>query len=218
MERVPEPELMEEEEQARAYSSADFEAPHEAFVEESNRAFSGSVTGRILDLGCGPGDITVRFAKRHPKCTVVGIDGSEAMLHFGRERVELEGLSHRVKLKRVFLPAEDLDSGFDGAISNSLLHHLQHPEVLWQSLGQHVQSGAPVFVMDLLRPQSRAEAEKLVAAYSGEEPEILQRDFFLSLCAAYRVDEIQSQLQAAGLAHLKMEVISDRHWVVYGNI
>ena len=218
MDRVPEPELMEEEEQARAYSSADFEAPHEAFVEESGRAFRGSVSGRILDLGCGPGDITVRFAKRHPNCTMVGIDGSEAMLRFGRERVESEGLSHRVELKRVFLPAEGFESGFDGAISNSLLHHLQRPEVLWQSLKDHLQPGAPVFVMDLLRPPSRARAEELVTAYSEGEPEVLQRDFFLSLCAAYRPDEIQAQLEAAALPHLTTEVISDRHWVVYGSL
>lgn len=218
MERVPEPELMEEEEQARAYSMADFEAPHEAFVRESERAFHEPLQGQILDLGCGPGDITVRFAKRHPGCSLLGIDGSEAMLKYGRERVEREELTERVRLRRVFLPTKELEQAFDGAISNSLLHHLERPEVLWQSLKQCVRRGSPVFVMDLLRPGSRQEAEALVEAYSGDEPEVLRRDFFLSLCAAYRVDEIEEQLATQGLAHLRVEVISDRHWVVYGRL
>lgn len=218
MERVPEPELMEEEDQARAYSTADFEAPHEAFVDQSARAFPGPVAGRILDLGCGPGDITVRFAKRHPECSVLGVDGSEAMLRFGRERIEAEGLGERVLLERVFLPTDQLGAGFDGAISNSLLHHLQEPGVLWETLKENVRPGAPVFVMDLLRPESRSEAEALVETYSGDEPDVLRRDFFLSLCAAYRVDEIEQQLTAAGLSHLTVEVISDRHWVVFGRL
>ena len=140
------------------------------------------------------------------------------MLKYGRERVEREELTERVRLRRVFLPTNELEQAFDGAISNSLLHHLERPEVLWQSLKQCVRRGSPVFVMDLLRPGSRQEAEALVEAYSGDEPEVLRRDFFLSLCAAYRVDEIEEQLATQGLSHLKVEVISDRHWVVYGRL
>ena len=118
----------------------------------------------------------------------------------------------------MFLPTDQLGDGFDGAISNSLLHHLQEPGVLWETLKENVRPGAPVFVMDLLRPESRSEAEALVETYSGDEPDVLRRDFFLSLCAAYRVDEIEQQLTAAGLSHLTVEVISDRHWVVFGRL
>lgn len=218
MDRIPEPELMEENEQAKAYSDADFEAPHEAFVAFSDRAFSDGVSGRILDLGCGPGDITCRFATRHPSCTVVGVDGSEAMLHYGQKRIEEKGLQERITLKRVFLPSENLGSSFDGAISNSLLHHLEQPEVLWDSLKAHVCEGGSVFVMDLMRPDSEEAARNLVEVYSADEPEVLRRDFFLSLLAAYRPDEIQQQLDEANLGHLTLEVVSDRHWVVYGKL
>ena len=44
MERIPEPELMDDPEQARAYASADFSEPHQAFVERFTQRFNLSVT------------------------------------------------------------------------------------------------------------------------------------------------------------------------------
>jgi ubiquinone/menaquinone biosynthesis C-methylase UbiE len=218
MKRIPEPELMEEEAQARAYSEADFASPHDAFVGHAARVFSSETQGEILDLGCGPADISVRFARRFSKTKLVGVDGSEAMLRYGRERIKSEGLAHRIQLVQCFLPSPTLSSQFDGAISNSLLHHLHDPQVLWSSLKAHVRPGAPVFIMDLLRPKSREDAQRMVDDGAAEEPDVLRRDFFLSLCAAFRTDEIEEQLAQAELGHLSVEIVSDLHLVVYGRL
>jgi cyclopropane fatty-acyl-phospholipid synthase-like methyltransferase len=218
MKRIPEPELMEEEGQVRAYSEADFTLSHDAFVGHAARVFSSEIQGQILDLGCGPADISVRFARRFAKTKLVGVDGSEAMLRYGRERIKSEGLAHRIRLVQCFLPSSTLSSQFDGAISNSLLHHLHDPDVLWSSLKSHVRPGAPVFIMDLLRPQSKEDARRMVEDEAVDEPGVLQRDFFLSLCAAFRMDEIEEQLEKAELTHLNVEIVSDRHLVVYGRL
>ncbi|HXW10693.1 MAG TPA: methyltransferase domain-containing protein, partial [Steroidobacteraceae bacterium] len=87
MHRVPEPELMDEAEQARAYALADFAEPNERFVGYFEAYCAGLSTGAVLDLGCGPGDIVLRLATRHPDLVVHGIDGSAAMLHFASERL-----------------------------------------------------------------------------------------------------------------------------------
>jgi hypothetical protein len=71
-------------------------------------------------------------------------------------------------------------------------------------------------VGDLLRPSSRDAARALVAREAAGEPELLRRDFFLSLCAAYTLDEVRAQLAAAQLAHFTLEATSDRHWVASG--
>jgi hypothetical protein len=47
---------------------------------------------------------------------------------------------------------------------------------------------------------------------------VLQEDFFNSLKAAYRVEEITEQLKATGLDMLNVEACSDRHLIVYGNL
>lgn len=220
MERIPEPELMDEDEQARAYALADFAEPHNRFVELFRETFPDeAVTGQVLDLGCGPADVTQRFARAFPDCRIDGVDGAERMLHYGQMILAQAGLSPRVRLIHAYLPGAPLPRAhYDAVISNSLLHHLQNPMVLWDAVKAHAKPGAPVFVMDLMRPASREEAEALKERYAAGEPEVLQRDFFHSLLAAYRVEEVAAQLAQAGLAHFAVRAVSDRHLAVSGRL
>ena len=69
MQRRPEPELMDDTAQAQAYAQADFEQPHSQVIAHFQRCFPrASITGCVLDLGCGPCDITRRFALTYPDC------------------------------------------------------------------------------------------------------------------------------------------------------
>ncbi len=204
MKREIEPELMEEVDQAVAYAEADFDAPHSAFMERFQQLFpSWSGRGQVLDLGCGPGDITKRFARAYPHCRVDGIDGAEAMLAEGRRLLAQEpGLSERVRLYRACLPQDrPPEASYDAVISNSLLHHLADPLVLWSAVEEYGAPGAPVFVVDLMRPADRAEAERLTALYSEGEPDVLRRDFFHSLLAAFTAEEVLDGIQIY------------RHWI-----
>lgn len=220
MQRVPEPELMDEEDQARAYAEADFSEPHSHFVSLFQTAFSDDVfAGTVLDLGCGSADVTVRFARAFPNCRIDGVDGAEAMLGFGRKAVFSAGLEHRIRLIRGYLPDASLPlKSYDAVISNSLLHHLADPMVLWTSVQRFGKPGAPVFIMDLLRPQSEEQLNELVLHYAADAPEVLKRDFSASLRAAYRPDEIRAQLDNAELAGFTVDIVSDRHLVVSGRL
>jgi len=220
MDRTPEPELMLDPEQARAYADADFEAPHSRFVELFHEAFPGlAVDGPVLDLGCGPGDIAMRFARAFPDAQVDGIDGAPAMLKEGERLLAGSGLESRVRLVHACLPADPPPrDAYRGIISNSLLHHLHDPAVLWDAIARYTAPGGFVFVMDLMRPDSRESAEALVQEYAAGEPEVLRRDFFHSLLAAFRVDEVRGQLARAGLDGLGVRAVSDRHLVVSGHL
>lgn len=218
MERIPEPELMDDAAQARAYAEADFEAPHSRFVELMNAAFGEPLTGCVLDLGCGPADITLRVARAHPGCELHGVDGAPAMLRLGREAVARCGLEGRVRLLEGYLPGAPLPrKGYDAIISNSLLHHLADPMVLWETIRAVGRPGAAVFVMDLMRPESREQAQRLVDEYARDEPEVLRHDFYHSLLAAYRPEEVESQLARAQLP-LRVAVVSDRHLTISGRL
>lgn len=220
MERIPEPELMDETEQARAYAHADFEAPHSYFIERFVRHFPEGVPGgRVLDLGCGPGDISMRFARAYPEVQVDGIDGAGAMLAEGRTLLAQAGLEGRVSLVHACLPQDPAPrERYDAIISNSLLHHLYDPQVLWQAVARYAAPGAPVFVMDLMRPDTPEQAAALVAEHAAGEPEVLRRDFYHSLLAAFTPLEVRAQLAAAGLQGLSVEAISDRHLLVHGRL
>ena len=218
--RTPEPELMNEAEQALAYAQADFSEPHNRFISLFREVFADyPVTGAVLDLGCGPADVILRFARAHPDCQIDGIDGAAAMLALGRSQVEAAGHSHRIRLIEGYLPGAELPlPRYDTIISNSLLHHLADPGVLWQSISRYGSPGAAVFVMDLRRPDNQQDLDALVRQHAAGEPEVLQRDFRLSLHAAYRPEEIRQQLQQAGLDGLTVSAIGDRHLIVYGHL
>lgn len=210
---------MDEEEQAQAYAAADFSEPNQLFVDTFRRCFPSFGAGRVLDLGCGPADVPVRFARAYPDCDIVAVDGAEAMLRLARLAVRRERLQARIELVLWRLgqqsPKAEL-RGADVILSNSLLHHLADPIVLWQTILDCAAPGACVLVMDLFRPPSAAAARQLVSESSRREPDVLQQDFFNSLLASYRVDEVQGQLEQVGMSHMETEVISDRHFVVFG--
>ena len=109
MERVPEPELMLDPEQARAYAAGDFELPHSHCVELLlDRLGDLPRQGTAVDLGCGPADITLRLARALPGWRMLGIDASSAMLACGREACATSGLEARVSLHEERLPAAAL--------------------------------------------------------------------------------------------------------------
>ena len=80
MKRIVEPELMSGAEQARAYAGADFHAAHSAYVKLFAARFPAFPnTAVVLDLGCGPCDVTIRFARANPGWTFHAVDGSAAI-------------------------------------------------------------------------------------------------------------------------------------------
>jgi SAM-dependent methyltransferase len=219
MERIPEPDLMDDPEQAEAYASADFSEPHDAFVAHFRRLFRDFAAGRVLDLGCGPADVGIRFCRAYPDATLTGVDGSAAMLQLGYAAVREAGLADRLQLAQSYLPDEGLAAlQFDAVISNSLLHHLDDPAVLWETVKHTARPGAPVLIMDLMRPASFAEAGQLAGRYAADAPPVLQRDFHNSLLAAYRPEEVRAQLHAANLFGFRVEAVSDRQLLIWGNL
>lgn len=219
MRRTPEPQLMEEATQASAYANADFAEPHNHFVTLFRAHFADLQPRNLLDLGCGPGDICRRLARAYPSSRITGVDGAQAMLDLGHEANRREGLGARIDLELLYLPSDALPGmHFDAVVSNSLLHHLDDPAALWTTIRSLATGSMPVFVMDLHRPETPESVRSMVERYSANEPEILRRDFEASLHAAYTLDEVREQTKAAGLGHLDLETVSDRHLVAWGRV
>jgi ubiquinone/menaquinone biosynthesis C-methylase UbiE len=218
MDRKPEPELMDSEAQTLAYAHADFAESNQLFTDHFLDAFPDlPSSGCMADLGCGPADICIRLARELPGWRIHGLDAGHNMLKRAAEAVGAAGLQQRITLRHSHLPDAGLaEHGFDAIVSNSLLHHLPEPKTLWQSALRLAAPGAPLMVMDLLRPDNEQRAAELVEAYAPDAPPILREDFYHSLLAAYTIEEVAMQLQAAGLEQCQISLPSDRHWLVRG--
>jgi len=221
MQRVPEPEeLMDDLVQAQAYAGADFSKANRLFVDLLERQAQNRLHGRLLDLGCGPADIPITLASRHPQLQIDALDGAQAMLDQAQRRIDAQPNGVEcIRLILDHLPSKRLEQqGYDWVVSNSLLHHLTNPAALWQTLLQCGRAGAIVLIMDLARPRSQTAVDALIETHTLDAPDVLRRDFRNSLQAAYRVEEVAAQLDAAGLSMLDVAMVSDRHLAVRGRL
>jgi len=80
----------------------------------------------VLDVGCGPGSITVGFGKRCNR--VVGVESSQDMVRFAREQMKENKVDDVVSIE--FGDAYKLDypdSSFDLVFAHQVLQHLSDP-------------------------------------------------------------------------------------------
>ena len=64
MRRTPEPELMESEAQAVSYAQADFSESNQIFISNLLQQASINSETKILDVGCGDGEIPIMLVKK----------------------------------------------------------------------------------------------------------------------------------------------------------
>jgi 2-polyprenyl-3-methyl-5-hydroxy-6-metoxy-1,4-benzoquinol methylase len=219
--RAPEEELMDLPAHAQAYANADFSEPNSKFVALFSEKFPGFNRQRILDLGCGLADITMRLAEQTHKQKSSAWTAPMPCSIAGKEILQHSSLANRVDIRKWHIGRQENplgSEGFHAVVSNSLLHHMHDPLDLLRAIRACAAPGAAVLVMDLIRPQSRIEAENIVEKYAGKEPEVLRNDFLNSLLAAYRPAEIMEQLVSANMEFLQIEIVSDRHFIVFGSI
>src|SRR5688500_689691 len=70
---------------------------------------------RVVDLGCGPGNLTEALTRRWPRALVEGIDWSREMI--AEAQAKTAGVEYHVGDVREYLPGDDVDV----IVSNALL-------------------------------------------------------------------------------------------------
>src|SRR4051812_43873095 len=92
---------------------------YDRLEDEVARAATGLEVRRILDLGVGTAETTLRCLAVHPRAAVVAIDASAEMLEVAAARVD-----GRVELRRGRLEDPLPDGTFELAVSALAVHHL----------------------------------------------------------------------------------------------
>jgi SAM-dependent methyltransferase len=104
------------------------------FADHADARLDGVAT--ILDLGCGPGEITCELARRRPDARFTGIDHSEQAIRAARanaERLSLTNITFDVADVESYVPAArvDLVCMFDA------FHHLLAPRAFVERMRPH---------------------------------------------------------------------------------
>lgn len=219
MQRTPEPELMDSAPQALAYAQADFSSTDQSFAQTIltlalEHEHLGASPARVADLGCGPGNIALLLAKARQDWQLVGYDGASQMIKLA----QAQALPNTTFILESLPLSAPSPTRFELIVSNSLLHHLHDPQVLWRTILELGSPGALVVIQDLRRPPSSQAAQALVEQYASDAPEVLRRDFLASLHAAFEPEEVQAQLEQASLRGFRVTPQGDRHLLITGKL
>ena len=227
MKRTPEPELMETPSQVKAYAEADFSKSDsmvvkglENYLKKERKTLNKSDV--ILDIACGPGNISERIAKNWPFVKVVGIDGSKEMLNQAEKKLYKSfnrNLSYElVEINSIATGEKHFPTKADVLVSNSALHHFHDPYKFWNALKKLGKKKCIHFHRDLVRPKSVEKAIEIKENHLSSSPEILKKDFYASLKASFTVDEVNQQLVNAGLSQLEVFQVDELYFEIIGCI
>ncbi len=211
IERVLEPEVMDDSEEADSYDRMDHSQVNRCFVDDLLAA--GPLGRDVLDLGTGTALIPIELCQRQSECRVMASDAAVSMLDLARYHIAVASLEQRIQLHHGDSKALGFDDAmFDTVMSNSLTHHIPEPKQVFAEMVRVCKPGGRLFVRDLCRPNSLAELEALVATYASHESASSQQLLRQSLHAALSLDDVQKLLQQLGVAPETVVMSSDRHW------
>lgn len=172
------------------------------------------IESNIIDLGCGPADYIIELCKENPNLKITGVDGSAEMISIAQKAVYKSNLSNQIFLKNVLF--DEINEKYNTVISTNTLHHLHNPNEFWKVIKKI--SNKNLFVLDLLRPDTEEEVEKIIELHAANTNLYYQNDFRNSLKAAFTLQEIKKQLFDHNLTHLKVENLDNKIVIIYGSI
>jgi ubiquinone/menaquinone biosynthesis C-methylase UbiE len=104
---------------------------------------------RVLEIGCGPGNVLIELGRRVPGAELVGIDPDPAALRRARRKAARRRIP--VRFERAY--ADELpfpDASFDRVLSSYMLHHLdaEQKAAAMREVRRVLRPGGEVHVLD----------------------------------------------------------------------
>ena len=231
MERTVEPELMEREDQVISYAKADFSEGENNLINQINHYLIKNniylnEKDLIVDLGCGPGNISEKLSIKWPKTNVVGIDGSQEMIRMAE--LNKKNSSNRRRFKNLRYICADIKSlksseisfekNISLLVSNSLIHHITYLDDFFNCIERLSSDLTINFHKDLKRPNDEKTALYLKEKCGEIYNMVLTNDYYASLKASYTSKELKDFIFENKLSSLEVFEEGDKYLVIYGKV
>ncbi len=102
---------------------------------------------KILDIGCGTGELEKRIASRYPGVRIVGVDSSSEMLAKARQKLRgKEEVSFQLGDANSRLPFAG--ESFNSVVSSNCFHYFVQPSTFLEEAGRVLKPGGSLVIED----------------------------------------------------------------------
>ncbi len=150
-------------------------------------------TGKILEIGCGSGLLSIELAKILPDTTIHGVDLSQEMVNIGNKNPEkTENITfHQASVY-------DIEGTYDGVVCRNALHRFRDSPAALERMISVLRPHCKLYIRDI-----RRDADwKTIIARIGEQrwnnPELVQ-DYIGAMAAMLTIEELEDVLGEVGL-------------------
>jgi ubiquinone/menaquinone biosynthesis C-methylase UbiE len=162
-------------------------------------------SGRILDIGTGPGYIPIEVARASRNVQIKAIDISSAMVMIARRKAEDAGLSQRVQFEygsAEHIPYED--GYFDLVVSTLSFHHWANRTECLKEMQRVLKIGGEAWIYEI-RKDTTSEAKKQLKDRYGRFLSFIVL-YSVRLHSAMSLQEFQKIISLPQLSFSKMTI------------
>ncbi|MCM8781253.1 MAG: class I SAM-dependent methyltransferase [Candidatus Omnitrophica bacterium] len=161
---------------------------------------SGSLKGKVLDLGTGLGNLAVELARRFTEAEIFGLDISQEMLTQAENSQQKQGINN-LKFKLMDVHALDFEeNSIDLIASHGSLHHWQDPKKVFLQAQRVLKPGGIIYIADLRRDAPENIVEEAAVGLNPAQ----KTGFLNSIAASYLPSELEKILIEAGIKDFKI--------------
>jgi ubiquinone/menaquinone biosynthesis C-methylase UbiE len=162
----------------------------EATTRETLRRLPMTPSARVLDVGCGTGELLRRLRARYPDALLAGLDPVAEMLTVAKDK-----LSGREDLRIGYADILPWNGGsFDVVVSCNMFHYITHPVDALREMSRVLRPGGTIVLTDWCDDYIACRICNLYLRLTN-------RAFYKT----YRQAECLALLQAAGFRDVKLE-------------
>ena len=162
----------------------------EATNQETLKRIPMSPAAKVLDVGCGTGELLRRLRAKYPEAVLAGIDPVEEMLAVARDK-----LSGKEDLRIGYADALPWGSAsFDIVVSCNMFHYISHPIEALREMTRVLRPGGTLVMTDWCD-------DYLACRLCNLYLRLTNRAFYKT----YRQDECAALLRAAGYPNATIE-------------